>query len=306
MERINLQWLNKLKIVLGKLYSIESIIKNQILIDRVSENARKSTVIGTCLFDSEYYSKTPVVVSLTTYNKRIYDVYLSIESMLNQTIKPNKIILWLSEDEFDLDKLPIVLRKQQERGLEIRFCEDLKSYKKLLPTLKEYNDFNIITIDDDFIYPYDFVENLLRTHNKYPDCVCYYRGVRIGIRNHQINTYVKWMESKEEYLPSILNFATGAGGVLYPKGCFDSNILDIKKIFDLAPYADDIWFKAMTLLNDIKYVKVVLPVSFDSKFVLLDNMQDIALHHKNVTKKLNDIQLNAVFKEFGLYSKLFK
>lgn len=104
-----------------------------------------------------------VVVSLTTYGKRLYEVASTIESIMQGTMKPNRIVLWLEEGLKDTP-LPILLQRQQTRGLEIGYCEDLRSYKKLIPTLIKYPDAVIITIDDDAIYNCDVVEKLVNTY----------------------------------------------------------------------------------------------------------------------------------------------
>lgn len=297
-------WIRQLQTIWKKAQAFDSLVRNQIVICKLHEYANESIEKGIHPVLCTDNCQSKIVVSLTTYNKRIYEVYLVIESLFHQTIKPYKIILWLAKDEFNYEDLPVILKKQQNRGLDIRFCDDLKSYKKLLPTLKEYSDHVIITIDDDFIYPYDFIESLLKTQKKYPDCVCYFRGARIAIENNKVKPYLQWNESEEEYIPSLLNFATGAGGVLYPVGCFDASVFDENLIFELAPYADDIWFKAMTLINNVKYVKVQIPMSFEYKFISLDGMQDIALYHKNVDQNKNDSQIQAVFGHFDLYLKI--
>lgn len=233
--------IKKLRYALGNYINFDSIMRNQLIIQKYHEYAYESSEKG---ISEKFNEKNrPLIISLTTYSKRIYEVYLVIESIFRQTVKPDKVILWLSEDEFEYDNLPIVLQIQEQRGLEIRFCKDLRSYKKLLFTIMDYVDSDIITVDDDFIYPRDFIENLLNTSRKYPTCVCYYRGSRILLKNKQIVPYAKWIESEEEYEPSLLNFATGAGGIFYPKGCFCKSVLDVDILLNLAPSADDIWFK---------------------------------------------------------------
>ena len=109
---------------------------------------------------------TNVTVSLTTYSSRIYEIYLVIESIFQQTLKPNKIILWLDEDEFSDETIPLSLKRQQKRGLIIRYCNNMKSYKKLVPTLQLYPDDIIVTIDDDTICPSDMIERLLKAYCK--------------------------------------------------------------------------------------------------------------------------------------------
>ena len=41
-----------------------------------------------------------LIVSLTTYPQRIVDIDVVIFSLINQSIKPDKIILWLTYEEF--------------------------------------------------------------------------------------------------------------------------------------------------------------------------------------------------------------
>ena len=108
-----------------------------------------------------------VIVSLTTYDKRFYDVYLTIESIMQGTVKPNRIILWLANEMKDLH-VPVSLQRQVERGLEIGYTKDIRSFKKLIPTLKKYPESVIITIDDDALYEYDLVENLVNGYKTDP------------------------------------------------------------------------------------------------------------------------------------------
>ena len=88
----------------------------------------------------------------------------SIESIFNQTYKANKIVLYISKDHFTTSTLPHSLLKQQKRGLEIRFVKDIGPYTKLIPALKEFPNANIITIDDDYMYPFDMIEKLVKAH----------------------------------------------------------------------------------------------------------------------------------------------
>lgn len=252
------------------------------------------------------YGDCDVVISLTTYSKRINQVHMVVESLFKQTQQANRIILWLANNEFSDDTIPLILKRQIVRGLEVKYCEDLKSYKKLLPTLSLTPNSIIITVDDDYIYPLNFVENLLKVHFQYPRCVCYYTGNRISFDSKgKLKPYIKWeKEEGLEQVPSLLNFSFGAGGVLYPPHTFDQDIFNIEYIKKNIPKADDVWFKAMSLLNNIAYVRVSFQESFDDKFVLLEDTQDIALYHDNVEKGENDTQLSKVFEDYKLYDIL--
>ncbi|MGL5426399.1 MAG: hypothetical protein ACRDAS_00590, partial [Cetobacterium sp.] len=133
----------KLKETFGKLYNLDEKIKQNLLIVDYEKSILENKLENTLVYEK---SKEPqIIVSLTTYNKRIYDVHLTIESLFRQTLMPNKIILWLAEDEFNRYNIPFMLQKLEKKGLEIGFCKDLKSYKKLIPTLVKYPNDIVIT-----------------------------------------------------------------------------------------------------------------------------------------------------------------
>ena len=149
---------------------------------QMQDYALHSNERGVC--DNSYFDDGQVVVSLTSYGKRIYEVYLTIESIMQQTIKPNRIVLWL-EDGLKDKEVPNLLERQQVRGLEIRYCKDIKSYKKLIPTLRAFPDDYIITIDDDVIYEFDVVENLPKSYKKMPGFVYANRVKRMELNSQR-------------------------------------------------------------------------------------------------------------------------
>ena len=99
-----------------------------------------------------------IIVSLTSYPQRIDIVYKVIDSLLRQSLKPDVVVLWLARDEFPRQEqsLPRELRRYIKFGLTIRWCENLRSYKKLIPSLKAYPSDTIVTADDDILYPENF------------------------------------------------------------------------------------------------------------------------------------------------------
>ena len=239
----------------------------------------------------------PLIVSLTTYKRRIMDVYLVVESILRQTVKPNRVILWLDEKEFDEESLPLVLKSQRERGLEIRYCSNIKSYKKIIPTLKTESAATIVTIDDDVIYPVDFIERFVAAYKKDKKCVYFYRGRYIGKCRKGFLPYGKWkMVQSSEKCMGVL--PTGIGGVMYPYGCFDDNVLNEKLFTELCPIADDIWLRTMTFLKGYPCGLIEYPGSFRYSFVNIDRNQSVALSKNNLYGCSNDEQLKKVTEYF--------
>lgn len=243
--------------------------------------------------------KIELIVSLTTYPKRFNVVYLTIESLMNQTVKADKIILWLAKEELQNGEIPKKIAKLKARGLDIRVVnENLKSYKKLIYTIKEFPESNIITCDDDIIYPTFFIEGL---YNKYKECpynIIAYRCSYIQkINSDNLKPYLNWTIPSDNYASFNL-FPTGVGGILYPSKSLDNKVLDKELFLKLSPLGDDIWFKAMALLNNTKTVMVNKQ---SIEFPLIQGSQDDALWHTNVTENKNDEQLKNVFDYFKLY-----
>lgn len=248
-----------------------------------------------------------VIVSLTSYGRRIHDVAPTIESIMQGSMKPNRIVLWLGYELKD-ETLPIALKKQQERGLEVIFCKDIRSYTKLVPALRKFPEASIITIDDDIMYPYDLVERLVNEHIKYPKDIISNRVHRVKLgKDGKPIVYAKWDIGATIIDDSPLNFETGVGGVLYPAHCFDSEVTNEEVFLDICKYADDVWFYCMALKNGTRVRKCPTHRADGEDFLSNDVVQDTGLVHINTSKRgrsANDDQLEAVMNRYGLWGVL--
>lgn len=241
-------------------------------------------------------SKSKIIVTLTTFPSRIDRVWLVVETILRQTVKPDLVVLWLSKEQFTSEKdLPSILLSQIKRGLEIRFVdEDLKSYKKYYFCLKKYPKDIIITIDDDIFYRSHMVEDLLKFHCKYDKSIIAHYANLMSYNGSELKPYVKWVRPSGFSRADNLFFGSG-GGTLFPPNSLYKDVLEKKLFLRLAPHGDDIWLNAMCRLSGTKIVKTGyrsnhLPVKFISNF----NLSSINNGHGH-----NDIQLNNVIKYYS-------
>ena len=253
--------------------------------------------------------KQNYIISLTSYPNRINNAQYAIYSLLNQTKKPDMVVLYLSFEEFPQKEgsLPYEILRLKEYGLTIRFTKNLKSYKKLIPVLIEYPDSIIITADDDIFYPFDWFEKLHNEHQKDKENILCHRAHRITFKNkNEVNLYKDWKKLVVNKKASYLNFCTTGGGVLYPVGCFYKDVLREDIFMKLAPNADDIWFWAMAVLNNRKIKIIKKPYSKIDKNELFKNiqMQSEGLYKQNIV--LNDIQLKNVFEYYPELNKKIK
>ena len=113
---------------------------------------------------------------MTSWKARIKHVYKTLEILINNSIRPDKVILNLASDEFPKKnkELPLTLLKLLKyKNFEIYWVkENTNVFKKLIPTLNRFKKDIIITTDDDVLYPYDMIENVLtefkKNGEKYP------------------------------------------------------------------------------------------------------------------------------------------
>lgn len=254
--------------------------------------------------------ETKLIVSLTSFPDRMNDIHYCIYSLLNQTLKPDMIILWLAEEQYpEKEKnLPDTLLNLTNYGLTIKWCKNLYSYKKLIPTLLEYPDAIVITTDDDVFYEKDCIEKLYNSYLKTPDCIVCHRGHRMlwNPFTHKPFKYKKWQRAIDGESINYKNFQTGAGAVLYPPHCFYKDITDIKTFTELAPHADDIWFWAMAVLNN-KKIKIVKNNISDLTYVNPERDRGLSggLTLFSLNKKGgNDIQLENILTHYPEITKI--
>lgn len=244
-----------------------------------------------------------IIVSLTSYSKRINDVAITIESIMQGSVLPNKIILWL-EDNIVGKEIPVLLKNQQRRGLDIQYCRDIRSYKKIIPTLEKYPEACIITIDDDVLYDYDLVERLVNSYRKNPNCIhaCRARRIMLSSSSHQLSSYLKWPLVCNGEPDSYKILQTGVGGVLYPPHSLHEDVLDEKSFQELCPYGDDLWLYVMAVRNNFRIRKVETRTSKGEDFIENEFVQDIALYNKNCNGKTcrNDSQIKKLFERYDM------
>lgn len=255
----------------------------------------------------ESYGGEEVIVSLTSFGKRINEVFLAIESIMQGTVKPNRIVLWLSENEYGGKALPQTLFRQQRRGLQIEFCEDIRSYKKIVPTMAKYPNACVVTIDDDAMYEFDLLENLIRAHQENPEDICACRMHRIVLDDHQYpKSYLKWDMLVYPKEKSNLHFLTSGGGTLFPPHCFVDEFFNKDAFVSLCPYADDVWINAMIWKSGRQVSKAYTHSKRGCDYyeIYTDQEDALSLINNDLLSCRNDAQLKAVMERYDLYRHL--
>jgi len=244
-----------------------------------------------------------VIVSLTSYGRRVGSVLpFALYSLLRQTYKPNMIVLWLDNNNWSPENLPKKLKELEKAGLlVVNYCTDIRSYKKLVPSLQAFPNDIIITVDDDLFYRRDLIERLVKAHIQYPQCVITHRAHGIIIRDGNIAPYNEWDDTISDSNDENV-FPTGGAGCLYKKSMLYKDVTNDELFMKLCPLADDVWFFFMEILQGTK--RIVLQRK-GYVYIPLDNFYQFFHRHSNLSSRnchenQNDLQIANMIDYYNL------
>ena len=246
--------------------------------------------------------EAPVIISLTSIPSRLKTLHLVIRSLLYQDVSPKKIVLWLHQD---LEAtLPGSLRKLICERFEIRYSALTCSHRKLIHSLEAFPEDVIITCDDDLMYRRNWLSLLYQEHLQHPENVIGNHTVHI---NHDDDgkpmPFKTWREPRDGITNPRALTPIGAWGVLYPPNSLSDQVQDVELFMELAPRADDLWFKAMALLKGTisiqasKLPKGPIPIG---------GTQKEALKKENLGFDKNTVQWQALEDQYHLSKIILK
>ena len=242
----------------------------------------------------------PVIVSLTTTLERLPTIYLCVASLLCQSFVPDALLLWVPET-LKAQPIPKYLNRLKKKGLEIEWCRDVGPHTKLIHTLRDYPQAIIVTADDDCLYPPTWLRDLYESYMHEPSYIHCHRAHFMELNAAgKLKRYRNWNHLSPGMVgPSSKLFPTGVGGILYPPTSLNQEVFNEAAYMVLCPKSDDIWFKAMALLNHMSCKKVH---PYHKEFPTIIGTQTKKLW--SVNEMINDAQIGAVFQKYDLYKAL--
>ena len=297
------------------LFDLKKKIKKKILIHRIErEDARfkrdiknKILSLSNNVLDGNT-SNSDVIISLTSYGKRVENsLPYALYSLLQQTILPSNIVVYLDWDNWSDNKLPKLLRHLQKLGVTIRYCEDIRSYKKIIPALQDFPNNFIITVDDDIYYDVHMIEWLLGAYKDLPEKSVVGLWARVvATKDDNYLPYNTWKDCKYKTSDSEFSLYTGYG-TLYPPHIFDAEVMNSKIFLSLCPTADDIWMWVMEKRLNIpvyitKNAGLGLHTELNNKGFLYPEYDTDCLYYVNeLTEKRNNKQLNELINYYNIH-----
>jgi hypothetical protein len=179
-----------------------------------------------------------ITVCLTSISPNIDILHPTLRSLVEQSLKPDRIVLYLSEEPYLLDKgFPGRKVPAFPPVVEVRWTKNTGPFRKLLPLLREYwgKDEIIITVDDDTVYHSELVEKMVTAYKETGCCI----GCRcIYVGDPRTSEYVTTAARERD----VYNFHTGKGAVLYHPSMFKHEGILSEDYLLFCPTGDDHWF----------------------------------------------------------------
>lgn len=237
----------------------------------------------------------PVIVSFTSIPSRLPTLHLVVRSLMTQSVRPLKIVLWLHESL--QTQIPTKLASLVGERFEIRYVDQTSSYRKLVHSLDAFAETTIVTCDDDIMYQPTWLERLYDDHLAFPHDVIAHECREITYQDGKLAPYKAWKNQTAAGVTSKWMMPIGYGGVLYPAGALHSDVQNQALFLALAPKADDLWFKAMSHLKGTVSRRTRHPVK---KPTPIAGSQKISLKKTNVRENGNFDQWQAICQHYHI------
>lgn len=229
-----------------------------------------------------------VVVGLTTLPSRIDHLRPTLAALLDQSEPADELVVVLPPRSLREDRDYVVppWLEAAEAITVLRTPRDEGPASKLLPLLRRERDPDtlLVAVDDDVLYPRDFLQTLLAAHERDPDAA-------LGFRGWDLPPSMDWHETRTLYGPSQesardVDVLTGTWGLAVRPGFFDDEVHSREGWPSEAFTVDDIWFSGHLAKRGVQ--RVLVPCSVPpltrrvAKKSSLSEMENADGEHNNV------------------------
>ena len=192
-----------------------------------------------------------VIITFTTVPGRIDKSKYMIASLLNQTVRVDKIYIYIPFKsskgiKYEIPKWMSELEKKFIQ-FEIKRCNrDWGPATKIIPALMEFEntDYTIIYLDDDIIYNTNTIETLISYSKRYPNYAICNQGWNIERWGGNSSLLGRTLHHSGKYFPTIdpynhvfTDVMQGFSGVLIKPRFFD-----VKKLVKMDEYPKEVFF----------------------------------------------------------------
>jgi hypothetical protein len=197
-----------------------------------------------------------LVVTLTTIPARASRLRRTLRSLIDQSEPADRIVLclpWTARGNGEPYPHPATL--DLPPGVEVLRCTDEGPATKLLPMLREEPDACLVVVDDDVVYPRDFLASLLAAHRADPSAAQGLRGVRVspGVAFPALHHEL----CSAQDAPRAVDILFGTWGYLVPPGALDDQVHDFADYPEAVRWVDDVWISGHLARRGVQ--RIVVP-----------------------------------------------
>ena len=243
----------------------------------------------------------PIIVSLYSGADNFNDLPHTIYSLLNQAIKPDRLILWVDETFGDLNNLSYDITQFIKNGLEIRFVKDLKSYTNKYYPIKEFPNAINISAENGYFYKSNWLKLLYLSYVSNNSDIQVHNALKVSIKNNDLMPYKTWTKTNVEKA-NYTNFTKAIGGILFPPNCFGNEFLRKDIFLRYAPNNDDLWIWIMALIHSKKIRLVKSHIHTFPSTSLKKILQPQEIDNTQINEQLEEI---LKFYQQNVYKNLF-
>lgn len=250
-----------------------------------------------------------IIISMTSWPKRIKCVAKAFASILMTKVDKSlyHCVLVLAEIEFPNKEkdLPEDLMLLVDNGLVelIWIKENLKSHKKLMPTLAKYPNNPILIIDDDVYRTEEWLKAFIKDHKEHPnDIIVGAFWKKFYLKNNDIceRNCIKETYNTNKYCGKVMigyKPANGTGGTLYPPRTFkDIRFFNQNLFMKLSYTSDETWQFCFNIIEGKTFRQLSIP--YNEKFI--GDSQKVGM---NKDGKRYDLIYKNLYKEFPEFKK---
>ena len=251
---------------------------------------------------------------MTTWPPRFAVAQQAMAAIVGQVKADNlhdlvHLVMVLSEDEVYYEETCSeaceLIGKMGKLGVEVILDRgNIKSHKKLIPTLEKYPNNPVLVVDDDNEQWTGWLKTFISDYDQYPNDIIYGQSLsHVELQGDRI------VEVREQSIPFEnagkvtynMKPANGAAGTIYPAHTFtDPRFFDRNLFMRLSPTSDETWQWAFAKIAG----KTFRQMSGNNMPMMLGAPPDSALWHIN-KDKYTDIH-NAIASEIPEYLQALK
>ncbi|QGX92325.1 glycosyltransferase family 2 protein [Tatumella sp. TA1] len=248
-----------------------------------------------------------IIVNLTTTSNRLHLCSATVFSLIQQSLLPEKIIIWVSESGYLSDEGVLSIPewvnflngflKYKEHVIEVRYTTNTGPYRKIIPALRTFaKDDILVYADDDVIYGEEWLKKIITRFQINNGEFIVAPRVRL-IKKNILNINKSYNAYPICFSDSLLEYQyiiTGVGGCALSISHVDNVFISMDDYLDVAPTTDDLWISKIIQLSGSKLL--VCPEA-------IIDVQEV-WHEKFTLNSINTFRLKNVF-PLGLIFKVY-